>query len=293
MKVLLATDGSNNAIDAGQLLAHLPHSKKLDLVIVSVVESHQLHGSREVIDWIQENQDAERQNAQAACDKIGAMFEGANVSVSTLICDGHAGERIVSQAKQHQAELIVVGAEGHSLLSRMLLGSVSDFVATHADCSVLIVRPSQKTNGQMEDINICLAHDDSESSRFARSQIEEFDWKQHTSIQVLSVLQFPFTYMNEPIEIDIQPLRDSLRESVEKTVASLSNVSPNVSAHLTEGLHVGDSIVKFAEKNAADIVVLGNTGLGLVGRLLLGSVANYVLRHTKCSIWIARERPAA
>lgn len=49
-------------------------------------------------------------------------------------------EELVSQAKFLAADYLVVGSRGLSKISKMLLGSVSDFCARHAPCAVIIVR---------------------------------------------------------------------------------------------------------------------------------------------------------
>ena len=52
------------------------------------------------------------------------------------------GERIIDSAAEWRADLIVVGSHGRSGIPRFLLGSVAEFVARHAKCSVEIVRAS-------------------------------------------------------------------------------------------------------------------------------------------------------
>jgi len=56
--------------------------------------------------------------------------------------------------------------------------------------------------------------------------------------------------------------------------------------------HAGDALVEFAKKRGSDIVVLGNSVQDRLGRFLFGSTSRYVLRHAKCSIWIARAKPS-
>ncbi len=292
MKVLLATDGSKFADDAGWLLAHLPHSKPLELVVLSVQESPHFHGSQVVKQWIEKNREAERAKAEEACKRIVDMFEGANAQVEQVVCQGHVGRQIVQEAKQREIDLVVVGGRGHSAVSRLLLGSVGDFVATHADCSVLVVRPTGLFDSTAKGLSICVAHDGSHPSNFAVTQLREFDWRRNTYVQVLSVLAFPFNTMSEPIQIDLEPIREAIQKSAEAVADSLRELSPNVSTQVIEASHVGDSIVRFAQRNACDILLLGNTGPGLLGRFLIGSVANYVVRHSGCSVWIARDRNA-
>jgi len=47
---------------------------------------------------------------------------------------------IVDQAREWGADLIIIGARGHSALERWLIGSVAQNVVAHAPCSVEVVR---------------------------------------------------------------------------------------------------------------------------------------------------------
>lgn len=58
---------------------------------------------------------------------------------------GSPGEVICEFAKNRSSDLILVGNRGRSGLREMLLGSVGKYVANHASCSVMVVRPQQPT----------------------------------------------------------------------------------------------------------------------------------------------------
>ena len=58
------------------------------------------------------------------------------------VAEGHPS--LVLCEESHGASLIVVGSRGHGEFAGMLLGSVSEFLATHAACPVVIVRDSNK-----------------------------------------------------------------------------------------------------------------------------------------------------
>jgi nucleotide-binding universal stress UspA family protein len=53
----------------------------------------------------------------------------------------------VDEAEEWDADLIVVGSHGYQSWERMLLGSVSQSVAAHAECSVEIVRCKKAMTG--------------------------------------------------------------------------------------------------------------------------------------------------
>lgn len=60
--------------------------------------------------------------------------------VETIIKEGVAKREIVQFAKENQIDLILIGSHGYSAIERFLLGSVSLYVASHAPCSVEIIR---------------------------------------------------------------------------------------------------------------------------------------------------------
>jgi len=86
------------------------------------------------------NQENER--ASETFSNVQSMFEGANATLRHVIEEGHVGSTIVNIGSKEDVDLIIIGARGHSQISRILLGSVSDHVATHASSSVLVVRPT-------------------------------------------------------------------------------------------------------------------------------------------------------
>jgi nucleotide-binding universal stress UspA family protein len=61
-------------------------------------------------------------------------------TVTTEAAVGHPARELVRIARERGAGLVVVGSPGHRPIERFLLGSVSEKVLRHADCSVLVVR---------------------------------------------------------------------------------------------------------------------------------------------------------
>jgi nucleotide-binding universal stress UspA family protein len=66
---------------------------------------------------------------------------------------GSPGLTVCEVAQTWEADLIVMGSRGHSLLRQLVLGSVSNYVLHHSPCSVLIIYPEHKPGTQIEKVN--------------------------------------------------------------------------------------------------------------------------------------------
>lgn len=86
----------------------------------------------ELEEQVKEGQDLVARAAQTLCN--------AGFRVDTAVLKGDVREKITDAAAEWQPDLIVLGSHGRSGIGRLLLGSVAEFVARHAQCSVEIVR---------------------------------------------------------------------------------------------------------------------------------------------------------
>ena len=72
-------------------------------------------------------------------ETISEVLESeSGVDLTTAVVEGHAAPTLLEESKT--ASLIVVGSSGHGEFAGMLLGSVSEFLATHSHCPVAIIR---------------------------------------------------------------------------------------------------------------------------------------------------------
>jgi nucleotide-binding universal stress UspA family protein len=72
--------------------------------------------------------------------RAGQRLNGAGYAVQTAVEEGDPKSKIIDQATEWNAELIVVGSHGRKGMDRFLMGSVAESVSRHAPCSVEIVR---------------------------------------------------------------------------------------------------------------------------------------------------------
>jgi universal stress protein A len=80
---------------------------------------------------------------QHARDELVEALKKFNVDGEAMVTVGPAGSALVGIASESSADLLVIGTQGRTGLSRVLLGSVAAAVASNAPCSVLITRLHQ------------------------------------------------------------------------------------------------------------------------------------------------------
>jgi len=84
--------------------------------------------------------DDQLQQAEQWVAEIAKSLIARGYHVNIQVEQGDVREVIIDAAKAWPADLILIGSHGRSGVQRFLLGSVAEFVARHAGCSVQIVR---------------------------------------------------------------------------------------------------------------------------------------------------------
>ncbi len=147
-KILLATDGSEEAVRATQAATELSRDTGSEVHVVYVLPAPaQLIGHHLYSDEIKDSligraeRDAERFLKEQA-ERIES--DGGKVA-ETHLRSGDPDKEILRTAEALGVGMIVIGSRGLGAISRALLGSVSDSVVRHAHCPVFVVR-GDRTN---------------------------------------------------------------------------------------------------------------------------------------------------
>ncbi|HET9342408.1 MAG TPA: universal stress protein [Candidatus Eremiobacteraceae bacterium] len=95
--------------------------------------------------------EAEREAGEAALQDAVDRAKGGGIDANSCIEEGSCVDTILTVARQHKADLIVIGSHGRSGLARALLGSIAEGVLRHSKVPVLVTRASETvTVGQRE-----------------------------------------------------------------------------------------------------------------------------------------------
>ncbi len=132
-RVVVGVDGSDASIEAVQWAVRYAALVGADVEAVTSWAFPASSGvALDTIDWEQNARDIQG----AALSQ--ALPDGSDHIIATIVED-HPAAALIAAAGG--AELLVVGSRGHGAFAGMLLGSVSQHVAAHAPCVVVVVRP--------------------------------------------------------------------------------------------------------------------------------------------------------
>ncbi|MFZ4987001.1 MAG: universal stress protein [Blastocatellia bacterium] len=146
MKILLAVDGSKCSDAAIMEVARQPWPAGSEVRIISAAEVPFVPSTEFGTlpqQYYEELAGVAREQAAAIVEKAVATLRRSQVTelpVDSLVVHEAPREAIIDEANRWGADLIVVGSHGYRGYRRFLLGSVSQSVAVHASCSVMIVR---------------------------------------------------------------------------------------------------------------------------------------------------------
>lgn len=283
MRILLATDGSPGATQAGELLTHFPLPPEAAIDVVSSIP------------WPESTTKAGqelRQHAQSVVDAAARRLAKRWASVSAAVEEGDPRSVIVDRARTSEADLVVVGARSLGFVASALLGSVSLGIARHAPCPVLVCK------GAVHPLrSATVGLDGSQAARAAFAFFSALPLPPELAVRLVGVvepLRHPSADIPSPrLEALMREYEDESRTRLETTLASASTELRGRLRKVTTTTLVGQaapSILGEAAKQPSDLVVVGARGLGPVQRLMLGSVSESVLRHASCSVLIVRAR---
>ena len=91
-------------------------------------------------------------------------------------------------------------------------------------------------------------------------------------------------------EIDAESEKEARRIAEEATTRVPEGVAVDTAV---VGAHAADAILEAAEAGSHDLIVMGSRGRGSLRSMLLGSVSQNVLHHSKVPVLIVHARPAA
>jgi len=138
--------------------------------------------------------------------------------------------------------------------------------------------------------NIIVAIDGSEASRRAFDRALVIAKAGNASLHAVYVVETGL-FSSLPADNTVEIMYNVLQKEGESVLASAKEQATAVGITLTTHLkfgHAGSEVIALADQNKADLIVVGSHGKSQTDRLLIGSVSNFVVTHSKVSTMVVR-----
>ena len=139
MKILIGIDDSKVSGDVSRAIVTQFRAEHTEIRVLHVLQPIAPAPPQMAPGYAPELDD-QKKPARELVERIAKELLSAGFKVDAAVEVGDIRERIIDSAAEWGADLIVVGSHGQRGVRRFLLGSVAEFVARHAKCSVEIVR---------------------------------------------------------------------------------------------------------------------------------------------------------
>jgi nucleotide-binding universal stress UspA family protein len=307
MKVLIAYDGSECAQAAVEDLKRAGLPKTTDALVLSVADVLLPPVDAEIDDTlpmhVPESVRRAHERGQRKLEKAELLAKEASEEIKKhspewqvrfeALADSPAWA-IIRTAEQWKSDLIIVGAQGHSVLGgRLILGSVSQRVLYESRGSVRIARSKQQ--GGDSPLRLLIGVDNSPYSNAVVESMGRREWPKGSEVRLLAVVDTVMAVAPDPlqpqvmkwIEVGDEEHWDQVREIFQPLADKLRTAGLDAAVKVRRG-NPANELLDEAESWGADCIFLGAKGTRGIDRLLLGSVSAAVSARAHCSVEVVR-----
>ncbi|SED14690.1 Nucleotide-binding universal stress protein, UspA family [Nocardioides exalbidus] len=235
----------------------------------------------------------ETPTAPGVAGKVPSLVPHALEEARTLIADlgvpsvqfEHRLGRVVSVLLgiADSAACVVMGSHGHGPFGEAMLGSVSNNVARHATCPVVVVRQPRVTGARRIVVGVDGSPHSNAALEYACARAERTLEK---VFAVHATHHDDLSALGERYE-SLHADQDRLQETIHEAAASARRKHPDVHVEVEEWPGAPARALADASRNAS-LLVVGSRGRGYVNGLLLGSVSQAALHRAQCPVAVVR-----
>jgi nucleotide-binding universal stress UspA family protein len=227
-----------------------------------------------------------------------ANEHGLSTAGCRLLSGGPAFDEICRFTRDISADLVVMPTHGYTGLKHVFLGSTAERVIRHSPCPVFVVRQGKQTlpaKRMFAARRILVPVDFSDCSLEGLRYAVGFANKFGATIVLLHAAYLGYIYSSEGNSIyDVPALQKAARVSAERRIRELVRRvdfgRAKFGTVITEGSPVLD-ICAFAKDHKIDLIITSTHGFTGLKHVLIGSVAEQVVRHAPCSVLVVPSHP--
>jgi len=221
---------------------------------------------------------------------------GGALVTDVHLLEGPPGPVLAADAEQHQDDLVLMATHGRGAISRAWLGSVADYLVRHLHRPVLLVRPAdgQQSYGSTRLEEVLVPLDTSTTSEQVVDPLLSVAGPAvrvtlvHVVEPVLGVSEpaLPFPMPMDPKLIE--ELREMAQARLDRVADHLRTRGVTVVTRVLTGMGAATMILEEAARGRYDLISMTTHGEGGLRRVLLGSVADKIIRGAEIPVLVMR-----
>lgn len=279
--ILVPLDGSELAEQVLPYASELARRADAEILLLTSIQPVGIwDATATAINW-----EREERVAQEYLDAQKERLQAAGLKVRVKREHGEAAAGILETAETENVSLIAISTHGRSGLSRWLFGSVADRIVQSAHVPLLMVRPDAKQPAPSTVFEKLLVPlDGSEVAASVLPFVEEVAKLFGASLvlyhAVAPVSAYPGFETVNP-QLDGQVLQE-MQQQAKELLSSAARDIGGRGVHATVAVSIDlavDGILRAAKETGADLIAIGTHGRSGIGRMVMGSVANAVMRR--------------
>jgi nucleotide-binding universal stress UspA family protein len=240
-----------------------------------------------------------RERERRYLDAVAERLEGSGIAATTALLDGPVVGMLEAEARERHADVIVMSTHGRGGLSRAWLGSVADALVRRAPAPVLLVRPKEGEEAALEAVTafrrILVPLDGSALAEEAIGYALAVGDRASTRYTLLRVV-IPALVVGSPFiepgvhiaDEDLEEQMEAARRYLDRVAERLRRDGADVDTVVVAHPSPAAAILELADSEGADLVCLATHGRTGLSRILLGSVADKVLRAATTPVLLCR-----
>lgn len=197
-----------------------------------------------------------------------------------------AAEGILRYAEEKDVDLIVMGTHGRRGTDRVLMGSVAEEVVRRAECPVFTVRPQGESASVRPVERVMAPIDFSDFTEVAIDYAVELAQTYGARIDLVHVVKdasLPGVYGMDALPAALENVETRAYEELENLAREHIGFE-DVRVAVEVG-HPAGRITDYAEEEDIDLIVIPSHGRSGLKRMLMGSVAEKVVRRAPCPVF--------
>ncbi len=213
----------------------------------------------------------------------GVTHLADNVETESIVRRGEPGDEILSVIKERKPDLLVMASHGRSGISRWVYGSVAGRLVREAPVPTMVLGPKvlerERRPEHIEKILVPL--DGSPLAERALPYAVSLGDALNASIVLVRAVRwaaqaYPYTLPDAYVPQIDSELADGAKEYLDRMAGGMKTAKP-VTTVVLRGIVV-DSLLDYAEREKADLVVMTTHARSGIARMALGSVADRLIQ---------------